>query len=87
MEERPAAELIVSTIQQFLDSCSQTRPLRDVVASLSNQTEQVPRQPATLVNGNASNEDDVGYVVPSSSSTCQDIYSHQDSRIDLGRTL
>ena len=41
MEERPTTELIISTIQQFLNSCPRSPPLCDLLRSWSGQADLV----------------------------------------------
>ena len=39
MEERPAAEVVISTIQQFLNSCPQSAPLCDLLQPCAGQAD------------------------------------------------
>jgi len=51
IEERPAAEAIISTIQRFLSDCAQSPPLRDLLRSWSGQADLGPESSLSVSQG------------------------------------
>jgi hypothetical protein len=67
MKERPAAEVIISTIQQFLSSCPRSPPLWDLLRPWSGQAHLVAESSLSLsrthVAQAASDEDDQNWYM------------------------